>query len=61
MNCCRCGKEARSCNGMIPIDAKGTEGRRWSCTDCLSTNEKSTVDSETRELCEMFNPNFMGG
>lgn len=59
MNCHRCKKTMGQVTGMVPIDPKGTENRRWVCTECAVVAEIESVPDDVNELCTLINPKFM--
>jgi len=57
MECYKCKKPmSEEKRGMIPVDAKGTPGRRWVCLDCADIIQKRTVPKDVRDLCNQINP-----
>ena len=48
MKCTNCNKGINEVELMLPIDAPGTENRRWMCEACMEQKEpellKNTID-----------------
>ena len=59
MECCRCGRKPIENNlSMIPIDPKGTNGRRWICLDCATNEEVSNIDPMVKDISKVFDKRF---
>lgn len=58
MKCYKCEDSVDSGKIFIPVDPRGTKGRRWVCLDCASQEEKDTTPIDVVDLCNAINPSF---